>query len=102
MKSCIKCIIFQFDVLLKYKVTEVKNSYWLEIEGLKRCLEFLEGKLMKIKTLVTDRHAQVKKFLRTTKDYILHWFDVWHVAKGIQYNLQYISSHSFNLNGKSD
>ena len=40
---------------------EVKNSFIMELEGLKRGLEYLIDCGMAITELVTDRHVQVKK-----------------------------------------
>lgn len=64
------------------QVNEVKNSNAMELEGLKRCLEFL-AKYINITDIITDRHVMVKKFLREEMPHIRHWFDVWHVAKNI-------------------
>ncbi|XP_077518731.1 uncharacterized protein LOC144128843 isoform X2 [Amblyomma americanum] len=35
-----------------------------------------------------DRHPGVMRFCRTEKPGIKHWFDVWHVAKGLKKKLQ--------------
>lgn len=43
------------------RVTEVKNSYWMEVEGLKRCLDNLTDHGVKITTLATDRHPSIRK-----------------------------------------
>ena len=60
------------------------NSYAMELEGLKRSLTFLmEENQLQISDFVTDRHSSVKKFFREQHPSINHWFDVWHVAKGI-------------------
>lgn len=67
---------------------EVKNSYGMELEGLKRALHHLQEEGMTISDLVTDRHSQVKKFMRTECPSINHWFDVWHVAKGVYKKLE--------------
>jgi len=37
--------------------------------------------------LVTDRHVQIKKYLREEHQEIKHYFDVWHIAKG-NYNVR--------------
>ena len=75
-----------------FQSNEVKNSNAMELTGLKRCLTFLQEKSMKVSSLTTDRHVQVKKYMRTEKPTIQHWFDVWHVAKGKVVLLSY----SFN------
>lgn len=62
---------------------EVKNSYAMELEGLIRCLEFLSKEGVVISHLITDRHSQVKKYMKDQKPEIVHMFDVWHVAKGV-------------------
>lgn len=54
----------------------------MELEGLKRALAFLEQNGVEVAVLVTDRHVQIKCFLRREKSDIKHEFDVWHVAKG--------------------
>lgn len=54
----------------------------MELEGLKRCITFLESKDIRVESIVTDRHAQIKCFMRKEKSEIIHEFDVWHVAKG--------------------
>lgn len=54
----------------------------MELEGLKRSLTFLEDHGIAVELIVTDRHAQIKCFLRKEKQSIRHEFDVWHVAKG--------------------
>ncbi|XP_045207027.2 uncharacterized protein LOC123559362 [Mercenaria mercenaria] len=61
---------------------EVKNSYWMELEGLKRCLRYMSDAGIRVSHLVTYRHVQVKKYMREEQPTITHWFDVWHVAKG--------------------
>ncbi|XP_036000029.1 uncharacterized protein LOC118564855 isoform X1 [Fundulus heteroclitus] len=63
--------------------TEVKNSYAMELEGLKRSLQFLEDAGVTVTDLTTDRHSSVKKFMREIYPSINHWFDAWHIAKGI-------------------
>lgn len=63
---------------------EVKNSHAMELEGLQRSLHFLlDMNKLAISHLVTDRHSSVKKFMREQHPEITHWFDVWHVAKGM-------------------
>jgi hypothetical protein len=58
----------------------------MELEGLKRSLNFLtEENNVKVTHLVTDRHSAVKKYMRENHCDIIHWFDVWHVAKGKEF-----------------
>ena len=63
----------------------------MELEGLKRALNWVsEIQQLQITDIVTDRHSSVKKFMRDERPLINHWFDVWHVAKGMY---EYFFSH---------
>ncbi|XP_041464943.1 uncharacterized protein LOC121415701 [Lytechinus variegatus] len=63
---------------------EVKSSNAMEKEGLSRGLANLYSKGLVVGTLITDRHAQVAKWIRENYPEIDHRYDVWHIAKGIQ------------------
>lgn len=65
------------------KVTEVKNSYNMENEGLIRCLSELQQADVSVSTLATDRHPQISKTMRDKYPNISHQYDVWHLAKGL-------------------
>ena len=54
----------------------------MEKEGLIRGVEFFNQNNIKIKTLVTDRHTSIRKWIRENIAQTKHCFDVWHVAKG--------------------
>ena len=75
--------VLDFSLL---QVTEVKNSNAMELEGLKRCLDHLEGENVKIAKLATDRHVQVRAHMKKERPNIKHNFDVWHIAKSVQKN----------------
>lgn len=53
----------------------------MELAGLKRAMGFLKDHV-NIKTLVTDRHSMVKKYMKDCHAEKNHYFDVWHIAKG--------------------
>jgi uncharacterized pyridoxamine 5'-phosphate oxidase family protein len=65
----------------------------MELAGLTRAIQLLEGLGCNITELVTDRHLQVQKFMREEQPHIKHLYDVWHVAKGHLFVLDIISSH---------
>ncbi|XP_064468722.1 uncharacterized protein LOC135383008 [Ornithodoros turicata] len=73
--------IVQFEVV---KATTVSASYCMEQRGLELCLDYFTAKGLVVGTLVTDRHSQVKTFLKDKHPSTSHRFDVWHVAKGIK------------------
>ena len=60
---------------------EVASSTHMELEGLKRCLAVMEERGIKVTNVVTDRHTQVKKYMREQHKDKNHEYDVWHVAK---------------------
>lgn len=56
---------------------EVGGSYHMEKEGLKRSLDKLESNGLAVDYIVTDRHPQNQKFLRSTQ-----FLNIWHFKKG--------------------
>ncbi|KAF1380251.1 hypothetical protein PFLUV_G00184890 [Perca fluviatilis] len=65
---------------------EVGGSSYMEKEGLIRSLDLLHGSGVKLDCIITDPHPQIQKFLRERK--ITHYYDVWHVAKGLSKKLE--------------
>ena len=73
-------------LILDFNVSHVRiagNSARMELDGLKQVLERLEGHGLPISSLTTDRHKQVRRYMRKEKGKINHQFHVWHVAKNI-------------------
>lgn len=70
------CVVFA----IHYQSSEVGGSYHMEKEGLKRGLDHLESNGLEVDYIVTDRHPQIKKFLRERN--IEQFYDVWHFEKG--------------------
>ncbi|XP_078378287.1 uncharacterized protein LOC144661382 [Oculina patagonica] len=62
---------------------EVKNSNAMEKEGLIRSLQFLSDEGLSVSTLITDRHVQIRKYMRETRPAIKHRLDGWHAGKGL-------------------
>ena len=79
----------KFNILFYFfkKSNEVGSSYHMEKEGLLRVMKFLEEEGLSIDVLVTDRHRQINKWIRDNYGSIKHYFDVWHVAKGMYINM---------------
>ncbi|CAM4571891.1 unnamed protein product [Leuciscus chuanchicus] len=65
--------------------SEVPNSTWCELEGLKRSMVFLKNQNLHVSTLTTDRHRQIAKWVREElcSEGTKHFFDVWHVGKSL-------------------
>uniref|UniRef100_A0AAV2LQR1 Transposase n=2 Tax=Knipowitschia caucasica TaxID=637954 RepID=A0AAV2LQR1_KNICA len=66
--------------------SEVPNSNWCELEGLKRTINLLSKEKISVSTLVTDRNRQVAKWVREKlcPEGTKHFFDIWHVSKGLK------------------
>ena len=64
----------------------VKAGYSLKMEllGLKVLLESLEQNNLVITSLTTDRHQQIRSFMKKEKPEISHQFDIWYVSKNIK------------------
>ncbi|KAL1470573.1 hypothetical protein MTO96_040350, partial [Rhipicephalus appendiculatus] len=56
----------------------------MEKEGLQRALDYLTEQEVVISSLVTDRHSEIKAFLKKYYPYIKHLFDLWHIGKGLR------------------
>ncbi|XP_037498631.2 uncharacterized protein LOC119372223 [Rhipicephalus sanguineus] len=66
---------------------EVPNSVSMEKHGLAKCLTAVEKLGINICSLTTDRHPGVKQYCRKNKPNMPHWYDVWHVGKGLKKKL---------------
>lgn len=65
----------------------------MELEGLRRVKRTIQDHGAEVRILVTDRHPQIQKWLRDNWPQVLHYFDIWHVAKG-EYFIIKILPHS--------
>ena len=63
------------------------NSANIEKKGLIETLNFLENSGIIMKVLVTERHSQIRKYLRENKPQINHQFDIWHMANNLRKKL---------------
>ncbi|KAG1714000.1 hypothetical protein GQR58_001851 [Nymphon striatum] len=70
---------------------EVANSGQMEKEGLIRAVSKLQDAELPIDVIVTDRHPQIQKWLRISLKDTTHYFDVWHVSKGLTKKLEMLA-----------
>ncbi|XP_072306189.1 uncharacterized protein [Eucyclogobius newberryi] len=68
---------------------EVGGSFYMEKDGLHRCLDLLQTNNIEVDYIVTDRHTQVKTYLRGRS--VTQYYDVWHLEKGISKKLEKMS-----------
>ena len=77
---------FKWEKLSKFisllQRNEVKNSSWLENEGLRRCVAALQALGLEFRVMITDRHKQNEKYIRVYMPNCEHYFDIWHIGKG--------------------
>ena len=76
--------------ILDFHVSHVRlagNSSEMELHGLKRVLGRLDENGITVNSLTTDRHKQVRSYMKKEKSEITHQFDIWHVGKSIKKKL---------------
>ena len=66
-------------------VSTAGNSNRMEKKGLQTLLEKYSNSI-KITTLTTDRHVQIRSLLSREYPEILHQFDVWHFGQSVKKN----------------
>ena len=74
------CEIIAIDIM---QVTEVGNSNRMEKAGFVKVLNKVETHGVKVDQITTDRHPQVRKYMRENRKDIRYQFDVLHVCKNI-------------------
>ena len=55
----------------------------MELDGAKRCFNFLSQAGLKISIFISDRHISISKWIRETQVGTSHFHDLWHVSKGL-------------------
>ena len=59
----------------------------MELEGAKRCFNFLQRMGLTVAAFVSDRHRGIAKWIREFQPQTSHFFDIWHVARSINKKL---------------
>ena len=60
----------------------MRNSAWMEHEGLVRAVRVISDAGLNIAQLITDRHKQNTAWIKRNLPETAHYFDIWHVSKG--------------------
>ncbi|KAL1004808.1 hypothetical protein UPYG_G00050880 [Umbra pygmaea] len=76
----------EIAVIQLVQSNEVGGRSYMEKEGLLRALDLLHQSGVKLDCIITDRHPQIQKLLSERK--ITHYYDAWHVAKGLSKKLE--------------
>lgn len=67
---------------------EVGGSYHMEQAGLQHFIKFMREKDLTPSVLVTDRHLSIQRWIRENLPDCKHYYDVWHVAKGLSRKIE--------------
>ncbi|XP_033101232.1 uncharacterized protein LOC117104488 [Anneissia japonica] len=67
---------------------EVTSSSAMEKEGLVRSIASLRESGVSINTLVTDRHSQIRKWMKDNLADVHHKYDIWHISKSLNKKLK--------------
>ncbi|PFX22584.1 Neuropathy target esterase [Stylophora pistillata] len=66
------------------KANQTGSSNAMELEGAKLCFDYLQRDLgLTVKVFVSDRHRGIAKWIIECQPSVTHFFDQWHVAKGL-------------------
>ena len=65
----------------------------MELEGLVRSITGLWFEELTIETMITDRHTSINKWIREEMPHTKHYYDVWHVTKGMHNFTMHLSAH---------
>lgn len=67
----------------------------MELEGFKRCHALLSDHGVPVNSLTTDRHMSIAKYVREEWSDVQHFFDIWHIAKGMFHNYRLAKAMCF-------
>ncbi len=68
--------------LFTFQSNEVSSSCAMEKEGLIRAINEIEQMSLEFKIIISDRHKQNEAWIRQNKPEVVHFFYIWHIAKG--------------------
>jgi hypothetical protein len=70
----------------------------MEKEGLVRAFTLLGEAGLAIDVIISDRHPQIQKWLRENCKETKHYYDVWHVSKGMFMFISHLCSTTLENN----
>ena len=69
------------------QVSETGSSCRMEVEGFRRCMNYLLDLGFTVQVLATDRHVQIRSIMSKEYSSTDHQFDVWHLSNNIKKKL---------------
>nr|XP_037289282.1 uncharacterized protein LOC119182489 [Rhipicephalus microplus] len=79
--------ILHFEQVQVGECADVKSSTSMEKHAFVKCLDLVKKQGLIVTSVTTDRHVQVTKYMRTQEPTIPHFYDAWHISKGIKKKL---------------
>ena len=83
-------LVVHFHLIVEQKtveVTEVKYSYWVEPEEMRRSVDKLADNNIEVSRLATDHHPTIQKVILEEYANIKHEYDLWPIVKSIKKNI---------------
>ena len=74
------------DLIIDYslvQMTETGSSVAMEKEGLDRSLSNVLANDIQVQSITTDRHTSATALLKKKYPDVVHYYDVWHLAKSV-------------------
>nr|XP_037268575.1 uncharacterized protein LOC119159852 [Rhipicephalus microplus] len=78
--------ILHFEQVQVGECADVKSSTSMEKHTFVKCLDLVKKRGLRVASRA-DRHVQITKYLRTQGPTIPHFYDAWHISKGIKKKL---------------
>lgn len=60
----------------------------MERVGFVRAFDYLQDEGINIMSITTERHSAIKKEIATNHQTITHFFDSWHMSKGMSISVK--------------
>ncbi|XP_077485268.1 uncharacterized protein LOC144095385 [Amblyomma americanum] len=79
--------ILHFEQVQVGECADVQSSTSMEKFAFVKSLNMVKERGLKVASVTTDRHGQVTKYMRTQEPTIRHYYDCWHISKGIKKKL---------------
>ncbi|KAH6920774.1 hypothetical protein HPB50_028237 [Hyalomma asiaticum] len=79
--------ILHFEQVQVGECEDVKSSTCMEKYAFVKSLKVVKERRLKVTSVTTDRHVQITKHMRMNEPTVKHYFDAWHISKGIKKKL---------------
>ena len=74
---------------------QARNSAKVELAGVKSLLTSLESSNVTVSSLMTNRHRQVREYMKKEKPNINHQLDIWYVGKNMKKKVKFLDQKHY-------